>query len=155
MKKIEYEQLISIVANIGVVAGIVFLGFELRQNNDLMASEARATYASMDQTGWGFLIDNPDLIATLIKDRNGEELSDAEALRLDALWMQTFAQLQFRYFEDPDSANWVAAQHRNFESYPSCRNAWQGNSPGSRQAGKDNFDPRFVRFYEENVVNHR
>ncbi len=155
MQKIEFQQLVSILANVGVIAGIVFLGYELRQNNDLMASEARATYASMDQTGWSFLIENPDFIETLIKDRNGEALTDVEEFRLNALWMQTLAQYQFRYFEDPDSANWIAGQRRNYESYSSLRRTWQGNSSGSRQAGKDNFDARFVQFYEEHIVSPR
>ena len=155
MQKIEFQQLISILANLGVIAGIVFLGYELRQNNDLMASEARATYASMDQTGWGFIIENPDLIEIYIKDRNGEALSDGEEMRLNAMWMQTLAQFQFRYFEDPDAENWIPGQRRNFESYGSLRRTWHGNGRGSRQAGKDNFDPRFVQFYEDNIVNPR
>ena len=153
MKKIDFPQLATILANVGVIAGIVFLGIELRQNNELMAAEARATYASMDQAGWGFIIENPDFIEVLVKDRNGESLTEAEELRLNALWMQNLAQHQFRYLEDPDSAvNWVPGQRRNFDSYPSLRSAWQGTG-SSRQAGKDNFDSRFVQFYDENVAN--
>ncbi len=152
MKKIEPQELISILANIGVIAGIVFLAFELRQNNELMASEARATYASMDQIGWSFIIENPDLSDLLIKDRNGEELTESEELRLNALWLQNLAQYQFRFLEDPNSVGWVNGQRRNYESYSTLRSAWEGNGSGARQAGKDNFDPRFVRFYEENVL---
>jgi hypothetical protein len=152
MKKIDAGELISIIANIGVIAGIVFLALELRQNNELIAAEARATYASMDQTGWSFIIENPDLADLLIKDRNGGELSESEMLRLNALWLQNLAQFQFRFLEDPDHVAWVAGQRRNYESYSSLRSAWEGNSSGSRQAGKDSFDPNFVRFYEENVV---
>ena len=155
MKKIDFAQAATILANVGVIAGIVFLGFELRQNNDLMEADVRATYASMDQTGWGFIIENPEVIEVLIKDRNGEELTEAEEHRLNALWMQNLAQHQFRYLEGPDSAvNWVPGQRRNFESYPSLRSAWEG-SGSSRQAGKDNFDSRFVKFYDENVAASR
>ena len=45
MKKIDLGQTISILANVGVIAGIVFLGFELRQNNALMAADARVVRA--------------------------------------------------------------------------------------------------------------
>lgn len=156
MKKIDFAQVVTIFANVGVIAGIVFLGFELRQNNELMEAEARATYASMDQTGWGFIIENPDIIEALIRDRNGEALTEADEYRLNALWMQNLAQHQFRYLEDPESAvNWVPGQRRNFESYRTLRSTWQGNGSGSRQAGKDNFDSRFVRFYDENIANFR
>ena len=41
MKKLDLGQTITILANIGVIAGIVFLGLEIRQNNELMAAEAR------------------------------------------------------------------------------------------------------------------
>ncbi len=154
MRKIDFHQSISMLANIGVIASIVFLGLELRQNNNLLAVQTRATYASMDQAGWSYVIENPTLIAALIKDRNGEKLTDVEEFRLNALWMQGFAQYQFRYLEDPDSTSWVAGQRRLFKSYPSLRQTWQGNTSGARQSGKDNFDPRFVQFYDENVANH-
>lgn len=154
MKSFDFAHTITVLANIGVVAGIVFLGFELRQNNELMAAEARATHASMTQTGWGYIIENPDFVDLLIKDRNGGTVSEAEEVRLNALWMQNLAQFQFRYFEDTESADdWVHGQRRNYESYPSLRNTWNGEGIGSRQAGKDNFDPRFVEFYDQHVVN--
>ncbi len=41
MKKIDLGQTITILANVGVVAGIVFLAVELRQNNEFMAADAR------------------------------------------------------------------------------------------------------------------
>ena len=40
--KIDLGQAIAILANIGVIAGIVFLAAELQQNNELMEAEARA-----------------------------------------------------------------------------------------------------------------
>jgi len=43
LKKIELGQTITILANFGVIAGIVFLGIELQQNNDLMEAQARYT----------------------------------------------------------------------------------------------------------------
>ncbi|MEM7432562.1 MAG: hypothetical protein AAF351_11600 [Pseudomonadota bacterium] len=151
-KNLELQEWVSIVANVGVIAGIVFLAIELRQNNELLASQTRATYASMDQTGWVMIIENPSLIDILIQDRSGEPLSESQELRLNALWMQTFAQYEFRYLEDPDFTPWVAGQRRIFQSYPSLRRAWRGDGRGSRQAGKDNFDPDFVTFYDEQVA---
>ena len=40
MKKIKPARLVTLIANIGVIAGILLLAFELRQNNDLMEAEA-------------------------------------------------------------------------------------------------------------------
>jgi hypothetical protein len=47
MKKISPTQLVTFVANIGVIAGILLLAFELRQNNDLMEAEARQSRTAM------------------------------------------------------------------------------------------------------------
>jgi hypothetical protein len=43
MKRIDLGQAISVPANLGVIAGIVFLALELQQNNELLGAEARAT----------------------------------------------------------------------------------------------------------------
>lgn len=40
MKKIDLGQAVGILANIGVIAGIIFLVFELQQNNKLLRAEA-------------------------------------------------------------------------------------------------------------------
>ena len=149
-----WKETAEVLSVVGIIAGIVFLGFELRQNNELMVSEAQATSAIIDQEGWSYIIENPDLVYLLIKDRNAEQLTEAEEFRLNGVSMQNLATLQFRYFEARDSTFWTGSA-RNFEAYPSLRNTWQGGSRGSRQAGKDNFDPGFIEFYEANVVNPR
>ena len=41
MKKIDLAQTLNTLANVGVIAGIIFLAFELRQNNDLLTAQAR------------------------------------------------------------------------------------------------------------------
>ena len=38
MKKPDLGQTITIFANLGVIAGIVFLGIELQQNNELLTA---------------------------------------------------------------------------------------------------------------------
>lgn len=41
MKKIQPGQIIIILANIDVIAGVAFLGFELQQNNDAKDLQTR------------------------------------------------------------------------------------------------------------------
>ncbi len=53
MKKIDPGQTITILANIGVIAGIVFLGVELRQTQRAMQAQAYQARA-FDATAWGF-----------------------------------------------------------------------------------------------------
>lgn len=46
MKTLDLGQKIGILANLGVIAGIVFLGYELRQNNENLLAQSRYTHAS-------------------------------------------------------------------------------------------------------------
>jgi hypothetical protein len=43
MNKGNLSETLHLLANLGVIAGIVFLGVEQSQNNDLTEMEARAT----------------------------------------------------------------------------------------------------------------
>jgi hypothetical protein len=38
LKKIDLRHAIGLLAKLGVIAGIVFLGLELRQNNELVVT---------------------------------------------------------------------------------------------------------------------
>ena len=51
MKKIDLGRTITIVANVGVIAGIVFLGYELRQTQIAMQSQAFQARA-LDALAW-------------------------------------------------------------------------------------------------------
>ena len=42
LKKLDLSQGITILANLGVIAGIVFLALELRQNNALMGHRSES-----------------------------------------------------------------------------------------------------------------
>ena len=44
MKKPDLGQTISVLAKLGVIAGIAFLATELKQNNELLRAEAEYNY---------------------------------------------------------------------------------------------------------------
>ena len=52
MKKIDLGQSITILANLGVIAGIVFLGYEMRQNT--IAVRSAAAQGIVDQLSAGY-----------------------------------------------------------------------------------------------------
>ena len=89
MKKIDLGQSVSLLANLGVILGIVFLAVELRQNNALLAAESRATIVALNTEIWAKVIDTPDVAGLAVKDRSGESLTNAEELRLNALWVRS------------------------------------------------------------------
>jgi hypothetical protein len=150
MNKPELGQMIAILANVGVIAGIVFLGFELQQNNELMAAEGRINRAIQVRESWNSIVDHPELAPFFIKDRNGELLSESEELLLNAFWMSTLIGMQWQFEEERYKLR-LGPMIRNFESYGSLRRTWHGNNIGARAAGKDGFDAEFVQYMEENV----
>ncbi len=155
MKKIDLGQTITILANVGVIAGIVFLGVELRQNNELMAADARFNLLSARTESFTIQAVESELAAILIKDRNREPLTEVEDLRIQAYWTRVFRVLEWSYFELPNQRGWAEGQRKNYSAYSSYRRAWQGDSGGPLSSGKSSFDPEFVQFVEENVVNER
>ncbi len=62
MKKIDLGQTISILANVGVIGGIVFLAFELRQNSEQLEIQAREQTVSRRFSTVDLVLANPYLI---------------------------------------------------------------------------------------------
>ncbi len=129
MKKIEVSQIVAILANIGVLAGIFFLAIELQQNNQLMEGEARRARASSVQESWTIMAENGELASLIAKDINGEPLDQVDSLRLMAYWLRTLTDLQLAYRELPeDELAPVAARYRsNFQTFPSLVTTWEAN----------------------------
>ena len=61
MKKINLGQTIQIVANVGVIAGIAFLAFELRQNTVASRSAAFQSLGVATAQTWFSFSDNPEV----------------------------------------------------------------------------------------------
>ena len=59
MKKIDLGQTLNTLANVGVIAGIVFLGLELSQNNDILESHKLAALSSLRASGYQAVLQNP------------------------------------------------------------------------------------------------
>ena len=147
MKKLDVSQTISIIANVGVIAGIAFLAIEVRQNNELMADEAVRARADSIRQGYSQFVETPELTDIYIRERNGEALTEAEAFRMGAHFMRGLVGYQTAFQQLPREAldaykSWWRLQAR---SNPSFRSAWA--------EWRVTFQPGFVEFMEENVVN--
>ena len=151
--KIDVSQTITILANLGVIAGIVFLAFELQQNNRLMAAQVRAFEIEMSRSYPQDVLQNSDVAAAITKHLNGEELTDIEetqvyfvGLRLLRSWQWEWGELQAGML---DEATFNVAGKRG---------AYRSNRTGIRTAfeqGRAIFPPDFVQWMEENIVNER
>lgn len=150
MKKLNIGQSISVFANLGVVAGIVFLAIEISQNNELLRMQADISLTSNRATGAYLIAQDNSIAAAIAKIRNGEALSQVEGLKLDSLasgvlsnWESEFRQQRsglLEYDLDRLGRGWAAAA-RNF---PHIEEAWK--------RVHDFRDPEFARFMDDVVL---
>jgi len=98
MKKIDLGQTIAILANIGVIAGIAFLGLEIRQNTDAVRSTVVQDISSQQIDVRKMMIENPDLRAAVRAVAQGE--ADEDQLHLiDELFAVLMNVRQNRYLQ--------------------------------------------------------
>ena len=158
MKKIDLGQTITILANIGVIAGIAFLVVELQQNNEFLAAQARSESLNLKQADAMLVLENPDLARAVIKGGNNEPLSDYESLLLTRYVGFVFSNLEATYAEvqrgliDVDDLP-VEAWIRNVHDDEFNRSIGRPNPYKFWQAHRGSLHPEFVQWYEENVVN--
>lgn len=89
MKKIDLGQTVSIIANLGVIAGIVFLAIEINQNNKLLQAEAIGAVLETRILRNQDVANNESLAELITKNRLGDTLSDTEFTRLRSLHTRT------------------------------------------------------------------
>ena len=152
MKKLDLGQTITILANIGVIAGIVFLGVELQQNNELMEAASRDAQNERIQDYAMQLYTVPGLAETLVKSERGETLTEAEELKLFARKLRLLRgfEAQYREFEQGtvesiNLSNWKTNFYDGAHRNPPLYDVWDEIKPLML--------PEFVEYFDENVAN--
>jgi len=165
MKTIDLAQSIGILANVGVIAGIVFLAVELQQNNELLGAQAREYRQELRRDMQARYLETPGLIAATVKARNGEGLTrtehqlisrglteeEAYLLRIQNNatvidWRFIFQEYQEGLIDEQQivSENWPGI----FATQPGLRERWS-----ELKTALTASDPAFVQYFEENIVN--
>lgn len=160
MKKLDIGQAINTLANIGVIAGIVFLVFELQQNNELLESEIRSTRHIVRRDDYLLPLEHPQLGEALIKHRHGEPLSEYEGIILNRAMMTNLFNLQYVFTEYrqgriEESAIPIESWRGSFNGDTLSQPGYWPDTQEFWDANKFEFDPSFVQWMEENVVSVR
>lgn len=125
LDKWAWKETAEVVGVLGIIAGIVFLGYELRQNNALMAAEARFNRLALVTDAWRFVAEHGDLTELRTRADTGETLSAAEERRVTASLMAVFLLTEWTYRELGEGSaelNQVRETQRyNFANYGSYR----------------------------------
>jgi len=152
MKKIDVGQAAGILANLGVIAGIVFLAVEIGQNNELMRAAARDAQNERIQDYVEQVYMVPGLAEIIVKANNRESLTEVEELKLFNRQLRLLRgfEVQFReYMEgavDSLPKNWKGHFYEGQNRNPPLIDAWE--------EAKTALRPEFVQHIEENVINH-
>jgi hypothetical protein len=150
MRKPDLSHAIQIVANIGVIAGIVFLAVELHQNNEVLTAQARLQRAQTRIDGLTQTMSNPELMRARFADSSRAELTAEQRALLEISWEVVLTRWQYLYgelqaglieLEDIPVAGW----RRWIRTYPSIYETWQ-------QTKALNYRSDFVSWFDRNVV---
>ena len=150
MKKLDLGQAVSILANVGVIAGIAFLAFEIRQNTLATQMQTAQSYTNEMNTADYFYLDHPDLMDITRKAIAGETLSRDEAGRIRIYFRNVFRvwQSAFYQYQNASLDNRFLVQMSDMITLilnvdPNAQSYWRRN--------RESMDPEFREFVESIV----
>jgi hypothetical protein len=152
MKKIDVGQAAGILANLGVIAGIVFLAVEIGQNNELMRAAARDAQNERVQDYVEQVYMTPGLAEIIVKVGNGTPLTEVEDLMLFNRQLRLLRGFEIQYREYMEGAvdslpkNWKGHFYEGQNRNPPLINAWE--------EAKTSLRAEFVQYVEESVIDH-
>jgi hypothetical protein len=151
----DIGQAVSLIANIGVIAGIVFVAVEVRQNNRLLEAQARYSLRQY-RSDIADSIMTPHVLDATHKYANGESLAPAEksaalmtALKVIELWEWQHGEYAAGMLrrETLPVDSWRLWFHGKGQSPVPIQEIWE--------LRKNVMNPDFTKFFEENVVKRK
>ena len=152
MKKIELGQVIGILANFGVIVGIIFLVIEIGQNQTFLEEANTINRLSADAETLAYFSAHRSLIAQdeqlaqiWLDGSSGEALTPVEALRFDFLcqnFLWTYAiiyqgHLGLQRLQRAQGA--VSVLRRRFANQPGLVRCWEDMEPSVMEWGYEAF----------------
>ena len=148
----KVNRWLTLVANVGIIAGILFLALELHQNNELLEADARFNRMRVSWDGWQSLAENGDLTDLIVAAKNGETLTASGRERVDAVTMRILVAFEWTYRElSPESPERAYILE-------GLRGLFGGGGIGADrrvwETGKSRFDRDFVQWVEDELLNN-
>ena len=101
MKISAINEGVSLIANIGVIGSIIFLGLEMQQNTEVTQSQTRNSIVENQLSVYEKMIENPELFDIADKRSANLDVADAERQQLHVfilsqlrIWENEFYQYQ-------------------------------------------------------------
>ena len=148
MKDDKLNRLLTLGANFGVIAGIIFLGFELKQNNQLLVEEAR--YSMLEnQKEWAYFISAADNVSdSVMSPDSNSELSETDKIRRGELFGTLLFMWQWEF--EQSRSKLFGGSEVSIEAY---RHGWRNYKIAEIWPEiRDWYSDDFIRFMEEEVA---
>ena len=149
MNSAKVNEWLTLIANVAVVGGIIFLAIEIRQNNELLRSESRQALVTNDVASLSANFQNADVFAKLVSE---SEMSAEDQLRLSFMFALDLRNREFEYFQYIngllDEQAWLAYRHVILINHSTGlgRTWWD-------EIGRGIVDPEFGKLVDELLVN--
>ena len=143
------NQWLTLLANIGVIAGILFLAIELRQNNELLTVQASYAQFNMERERRSRIIEDAGFADLVNRERQGEVLSGGESMRLRLHWLDVIDSWEWQFRENQagrlqDDVLNIADWRVQWVVFPTVQTRYEETV--SRR------DADFLLFMKENVI---
>jgi len=149
MKKIDLGQAIGVLANLGVITGIVFLGYETHQNSELLEVQVRATQLDQRMALSATLFDHPEVLELLVKD--ADELTPSEYRRVRLLGIQFLNTTEWSFGEVVRAGDDLDAYAKRVRSVIDREDLHYG-AEVAWPVFRETANPDYVRWFEESVL---
>jgi hypothetical protein len=150
--QLDVSQIAGVLANIGVIAGIVFLAVELRQNNRLLAAQARYSLRQY-RSDIADTIMSPHVLEATHSYATDDNVTPAKK---SAALMTALKALELWEWQH---AEYVEGMLQRKSLPVDSWRLWffgKGQSPVPFQEiwelRKDVLNPKFVQFFQESVI---
>lgn len=125
---------LTFLANIGVIAGIVFLAIEIRQNSDAVRAQTRAQLAEGVTELFSVNMNDQEYADVLMRGNNVEELSPVERYqyyRHRSAWIHYWNNVAYQYqmgmYDESEFTHQISTIRNDNETYPGLKVHWCAN----------------------------
>lgn len=148
----QWAYIGEIIAAIAVIASLIYIGSELRQNTEALQAQARFNLISQRASFADLLMQDRELLDILARSQAKEELSRAEEIAVYVHAIRTLEMWEWQHSEY--QAGTLPAERLPLRAWRSIfhekripnavREVWETR--------KDVLSPKFVKFMEESIA---
>jgi hypothetical protein len=161
VKKIDVNQIVSVLANVGVIIGILFLALEVNQNSKQLRAQAQFNYMQSRAEQRMRSAYDPEFAAFLLKISSAEQLTDVEQTRFHGFMQGVLLSLEWEYAQTMDG-NFSNDRQSLIEKWRSdwrprfLATGWRGDQMKEACSGLcSTLSSDFIEFFEGEIIGEK